>query len=171
MSLLGRGLANQATDLQQLRDLLSSDNVVEVQLAVVDRLAATDLEEVPQWLLTDFAQRSPRLRAAILDALLSRKDWTTALLDAVESEQLAAAVPPISARSIAIGWCCITTRPFVVAPPNCLGRPTKLAKPWWRTTGRRCNFLATSGGAKCCSPSTAPRAIAGPAAMCSWRRT
>ncbi len=91
VGLMGHSPDGPEADIQRLRELLTPITPVEVQLAIVRRLANTSGPDVPGWLLSDFARRGPRVRTEILDKLLDRKEWAAALLDALESGRLAPA--------------------------------------------------------------------------------
>ena len=62
------------------RQFLNPNQPIEMQLAAVECLSRILRSEAPEHLLNSWERVGPRVRAEILDILLSRKDWTTALL-------------------------------------------------------------------------------------------
>lgn len=76
--------------------LLSAKEPLEIQKAAVAQISN------PDWLLENWADRGPALRAEILTRLLSRKTWASKLLDAVESGAVARGdIDPSSRHKIA----------------------------------------------------------------------
>jgi putative heme-binding domain-containing protein len=71
-------------DIGELASLLTPKSPGLVQTAAVASLARTGGDDVPPILLRDWASRSPQVRTASLDVLLSREAWTYALLRAAE---------------------------------------------------------------------------------------
>ncbi|HEY1068100.1 MAG TPA: HEAT repeat domain-containing protein, partial [Pirellulales bacterium] len=67
------------------RLLADEETSFELALAAVQALAAHPQSEVAVALLGKWPAATPALRGAVLDALLRRGEWTTALLDAIES--------------------------------------------------------------------------------------
>jgi len=88
--LLGRGVSGQTEDLTLLAGLLTPQQPVEIQSAVVTAIGRLRRPETPASLLTDWQSHTPALRQQILDALLGREDWSAALLAAIESGQVSA---------------------------------------------------------------------------------
>src|SRR5204862_357353 len=74
-----------------LSSFLAPQQVPEVRSAAVTALARTGRSETPKLLLANWAAHSPSLRNQILDALAAREAWALAVLEAVESGQVAAA--------------------------------------------------------------------------------
>lgn len=62
------------------RELLNPSQSMELQLAAVDSLSRILQSQAPEHLLNYWESVGPRIRAKILDILLSRKNWTTSLL-------------------------------------------------------------------------------------------
>ncbi len=91
MKILGRGLEGQDDDLKTLAELLVPQNPVDLQLAAVASMGRLRREQVPQLLLKRWIQQGPKLRSAVLDVLLSRPEWISTLLDAVETRPEVAA--------------------------------------------------------------------------------
>jgi len=73
-----------------LGNLLKPDNDLPMQKAALQTLKYNSSCEVPGLLLADWKQLSPALRAPILEILLSREEFTRALLDAVRSRTVQA---------------------------------------------------------------------------------
>ena len=91
VALLGRGRSKQAEDLELLAGLLSPRTPIEVQVAAVAGLARLNRPTVPEKLLAGWAGHGPKVRAAVLDALLTRAAWAQALLDWLENDRTRAA--------------------------------------------------------------------------------
>lgn len=89
VALLAGRLGTDA-DRESLIGLLGPQTPPEVQEAVVEAFAKSGGAEVPQRLLADWPSHAPRLRTAILQALLARRKWTGALLDAAAAGTLTA---------------------------------------------------------------------------------
>jgi len=90
IQLLGHDPVHQEEDLQLLGNLLKPDNDLPMQKAALQTLKYNSSCEVPGLLLADWKQLSPALRAPILEILLSREEFTRALLDAVRSRTVQA---------------------------------------------------------------------------------
>ena len=69
-------------------DFLTLQTPLSLQQAAVTALSATGSKTVPGILFAGWKQHSPALRAAILETLTARPDWTVALLDALESNTI-----------------------------------------------------------------------------------
>jgi putative membrane-bound dehydrogenase-like protein len=91
ISLLRHSAAREARDRQRLAALLRPREAVAIQLAAVASLARVNDPNVADLLLAGWKGDSPAIRGAVLDALLSRREWTGALLSALESGQVATA--------------------------------------------------------------------------------
>ena len=68
---------------QQLTQLILPQYPLVLQHAAVAQLALLAPDNLPVLFLTVWEQAGPEIRPQILDALLSRKDWTFQLLDAI----------------------------------------------------------------------------------------
>lgn len=90
MSLLGREASAQKQDMALLEGLLSPQSPQEIQGAVLATLTRRKEASIAPLLLRHLKGLSPKLREAVLDALLTRADWAGALLDAIEKKQLSA---------------------------------------------------------------------------------
>src|SRR5437762_1526396 len=84
----GRGMRRQTEDREALRKLLSPQVPRELEEAGIGTLARLRGPEVPQVLLANWKTYGPSERAKVLDALLSRGEWLTALLDAAEKKKV-----------------------------------------------------------------------------------
>lgn len=91
LRLLGRSEATRATDIIALVALLVPQSSGALQTGAVEALARIDSEQVPEALLPRWKTYSPSLRSEILDALVSRDAWASALLAAVENKLVPAA--------------------------------------------------------------------------------
>src|SRR5262249_44034453 len=76
---------SQLTPLQALFD---ARQPIELQLAAVGLFAAGEGPGVVAILLKDWPKRSPRMQAAILDAVCSRKERLPLVLDALEKKRV-----------------------------------------------------------------------------------
>lgn len=70
-----------------LAPLLHSDNL-DVRARALGALAKHRNEQVGKLLLDEYPKQSPKFRAQILDAMLSRSDRVTLLLDAIEAKRI-----------------------------------------------------------------------------------
>jgi len=86
LRLLGRGPDRQEEDMGLLVDLLASQSPIAVQLAAVDALGRLRHNRVPELLLQGWSEQGPRLNNAIVEVLLSRKEWTGALLEQIDKQ-------------------------------------------------------------------------------------
>jgi putative heme-binding domain-containing protein len=89
--LLGRGLDRQEADRAALADLLVPQVPDEVQAAAVAALGRLRQAQVPALLLHGWQGYGPARRGQVLDVLLSREEWISPLLDALEKKQVPAA--------------------------------------------------------------------------------
>ncbi len=78
------------SDRDALGELLSPQSSPEIQNAIVEALASSDAQDVPQRLLAGWSGHLPQLRETILQTLLTRPAWTAALLDAADEGTLTA---------------------------------------------------------------------------------
>lgn len=88
--LIGRGREDREQDLELLEELLGPKSPPEVRSAAIGTLARITDDSVPGILLSGWRGYVPEVRGEVLDVLLSRKEWTSSLLEALESRQ----VPP-----------------------------------------------------------------------------
>jgi putative heme-binding domain-containing protein len=80
-----------------LSKILNSPSPQELQSAAVATLAYFDDPETPAILLAGWQGYSPAVRARAAEALLGKRDWAGALLDAVEKGTIrAGAIDPVS---------------------------------------------------------------------------
>jgi putative heme-binding domain-containing protein len=89
--LLAYSTGGRKGDLGQLAPLLSPELPREVQLAAITALSRRRDAMVASVLIDHLKVLTPDLRSAGLDVLLSRPEWSTALLDAIENKKLIAA--------------------------------------------------------------------------------
>ncbi len=82
--LLGRDGEHAGEDRDILTALLRPQVSSAIQEAAVAALARSEAGQVPEMLLSGWKGYSPQLRSVILDALLSRPAWTSALLASLE---------------------------------------------------------------------------------------
>ncbi|MCS7468440.1 neutral/alkaline non-lysosomal ceramidase N-terminal domain-containing protein [Stieleria sp. ICT_E10.1] len=75
-------------DMRLLAELLVPQSTVELQLAVVDRLANESDPQIGQVLLSGWPSYGPALRSRVLDVLSGRAAWSSALLAAVRAGKL-----------------------------------------------------------------------------------
>src|SRR5207253_279268 len=74
-----------------------------LQTAAVGALARLREPEVPVLLIKGWRSYAPALQGAVIDALLSRTEWTLALLSAVEMNTVAAADLDAATRGRLVG--------------------------------------------------------------------
>jgi putative membrane-bound dehydrogenase-like protein len=90
LRLLGRGGDRRKEDRELLGSLLGPRVPEAVQVGAVAALARLRSREAPELLLRGWKSHGPRLRAAVLDALLQRPAWLPDLLAALESKTVLA---------------------------------------------------------------------------------
>jgi len=90
LRLLGRAADRQEADIEALGTLLSPQTPNPLQKAAVETLGRLRHPAVPGVLLGEWRRVGPSLRSEILDVLMSRDEWTAALLDRIEQEELRA---------------------------------------------------------------------------------
>ncbi len=88
--LVGRPKFAGEKDAEALTRLLSPQTAPQIQSAAVAAIARIGAGREANRLLAGWQSHSPKIRSQILETLLSRKTWTDQLLDAVESEKIAA---------------------------------------------------------------------------------
>jgi putative membrane-bound dehydrogenase-like protein len=91
MRLLGRGLDHQQTDLAVLADLLVPQTPDDLQDAAITALGRLHSPRVPELLLRGWKGHAPAQRERVLDVLLGRNEWLSALLEAIERKEVLAA--------------------------------------------------------------------------------
>jgi putative membrane-bound dehydrogenase-like protein len=89
--LLGRGFDHQREDIDLLAELLLPQAPDDVQAAAVTTLGKLKGKRIAEVLLQSWKSQGPHSRGLTLDVLLSRDDWATALVDALEAKRLPAA--------------------------------------------------------------------------------
>lgn len=83
--LLGRDKEHLDGDLAALADMLDPRSAPELQAAALESLVKIANAKTPGIFVEKWPGAGPTIREAILNAYLSRPQWTTALLDAVEA--------------------------------------------------------------------------------------
>jgi putative membrane-bound dehydrogenase-like protein len=95
-------LATFADQQELLGSLLAPAVPAELEAAALTVLASFDAAGVADLVLNQFAALSPRLKAQATDLLLSRPNWTTALLSAIEAGKLTTGdVDPVTLKLLA----------------------------------------------------------------------
>lgn len=79
-------LARFADVKEPLAKCLDVRHTQPVQLAALETLAKFEAADVPALVLTAWPSMSPKIRATAIETLLSRAEWVTAFLDAVEKK-------------------------------------------------------------------------------------
>jgi putative heme-binding domain-containing protein len=87
IALFGRGFHEAAAERQVLVKLLGGKPAI--RSAALERLLKTGAPEVAGVMLADWPRHGPGLRAGILNALLSRADWTEKLLQQLAAGKVA----------------------------------------------------------------------------------
>jgi putative membrane-bound dehydrogenase-like protein len=82
--LLGSGLGEASDAVQALGELLVPQNPAELQFAAVKALTKIASRETPTVLIRHWRSYSPLVRSGVLDALLSRVEWSMQLVAAIE---------------------------------------------------------------------------------------
>lgn len=85
IGLLGRDPAKVADDVKLLSTVYGPATPAPVQSAVVRAMAATGSADTPAVLLRQWSDRQPDIKSAAIDALLTRDNWTEALLEKVKA--------------------------------------------------------------------------------------
>lgn len=88
--LVGRHTANSTQALVHLDRLLQPQQPVGVQKAALENVARLREKEAAELLIKGWGSYSPGLRVEMMNAMLTRPEWTQVLLDAVENGK----VPP-----------------------------------------------------------------------------
>lgn len=90
IGLLARDPAEIGRDLRLLSELLRPQEAAPVQRAAVEAIARAGGDRVPEILLDGWRGHGPALRDEILETMLGREGWRSALLDAIAEGR----VPP-----------------------------------------------------------------------------
>jgi putative membrane-bound dehydrogenase-like protein len=98
VEVLGHAATIGSSQVDRLLDLLAPRNPPEVQAAALQALARQSDRRVAEAMLAGWNTHSPRLRAAMLEVLLSRQVWTTTLVAAMESGTVPAGALDASTR-------------------------------------------------------------------------
>ncbi len=78
--------------------LLDAREPLDIQLAAVAAISSADDPGVSAVLLADFDSRTPKVQAAVIDAIFSRKNRLPGLLDAVQQKRIQPAALNVSRR-------------------------------------------------------------------------
>jgi putative membrane-bound dehydrogenase-like protein len=91
VQVLGRGLtSHDAADIDTMGELLTPQTPAALQEGIVTALGKLPAPQIADTLLARWRGVSPPLRSSILDVLLIRDAWTTALLDRIEKKEIRA---------------------------------------------------------------------------------
>jgi putative heme-binding domain-containing protein len=96
--LLGRGPGDTSAGRKLLTELLGPQSAADVQSAAVAALARSDSKETPATLLKSWKGYSPAVRAAVLDALISRESWLPVVFEALQKKEILPAEVDAAAR-------------------------------------------------------------------------
>ncbi|RPI86794.1 MAG: hypothetical protein EHM42_05690, partial [Planctomycetaceae bacterium] len=96
--LLGRDPSSLEAEIPVLGGLLSPQIPTELQSQALQALLRIDVPAAADALLTGWRGYSPSLRSQVLDILLSRVAWQTALLDRIERNDLSAGEIDVARR-------------------------------------------------------------------------
>ena len=88
MELISRASDRPRADAGLLADLLNPRTGPTLQTSAVETLARLTGVDVPKRLLTGWPAHSPRVRAKVVETLLTRPDWRRGLLHAIEEKRL-----------------------------------------------------------------------------------
>jgi len=91
IGLLGRGLDQREQDLEQLTGLLEPRFPAQVQRLALAGLRRSDARRASELMLSKWQVTSPDLRSAMIEALMTRQDWTDAMLFSIEHGRISAA--------------------------------------------------------------------------------
>lgn len=83
--LLGRQCDMHEADLKTLVSLLSARQPVNIQQAAIAAITSSRADNIPALLLGNWKTQEPALHQEVLNVLVSRKEWTHALVDSIES--------------------------------------------------------------------------------------
>lgn len=88
VQLLGQEADSTSQDIAFLTDLVSPRVAVSLQQAAMNSLAAGNPEDLVSRLMSGWSSHSPSIRSDILSTLLSRREWTDKLIDALAAGDL-----------------------------------------------------------------------------------
>ncbi len=86
LALLGRDPRQRDAERALIVELLKPQVSFAVQLAAIAAIARGDDAKLPEPLLAGWKAYSPAVRASVLDALISRKEWAGSLLSSLEDK-------------------------------------------------------------------------------------
>lgn len=90
LRLLGRGPWLAEGDFKLISDLIVPQSDVALQLASVDTLGRTGHEKAPELLTQRWESHGPKVRRAVLNALLARRRWQDRLLELIAAKTVRA---------------------------------------------------------------------------------
>ncbi len=88
LELLNRRAQHRKADREVIRELLTPQNSVALQLAAVRTLFRNVDDDAVAVVLEPWKSLSPQVKTSALDSLLSRPSWTEALVDALEKKTI-----------------------------------------------------------------------------------
>jgi putative membrane-bound dehydrogenase-like protein len=88
IAVLGRQPSQRDADLARLSELLSPQNSADIQSAALAGLGRMRGNRVADVVISTWPSLSPGLKSQVLDLLLSRKDWQSKLVKALEHGQI-----------------------------------------------------------------------------------
>ena len=91
ISLLGLGRTEREQDWQQLGNLLQPQFSLNIHQTALTGLRRASGKQVGSILIDHWQASSPAMRPELLDIVLSRREWTESLLDALEANRIPAA--------------------------------------------------------------------------------
>jgi putative membrane-bound dehydrogenase-like protein len=91
IQIVGPAVRSQSSDRDLLLGLLKPTEPIALQKAAVASLAVNGSTAAADTLVRGWASYSPSLRSTVLDALLSRPEWTASLVDSLEDRCVRAA--------------------------------------------------------------------------------
>lgn len=87
-NLLGTGLFSSTEESELITQILKSDSAIAIKRAAIEALRNANYDQVPSILTGTWIRQSPSLRAASCATLLSRRGWTEALIDQLETKSI-----------------------------------------------------------------------------------
>tara|TARA_R110002111_G_scaffold144910_2_gene211235 strand:- start:36671 stop:41830 length:5160 start_codon:yes stop_codon:yes gene_type:complete len=103
IALLGRDAQTREQEIGELGTLVSPQVTYPIQAAAVKQLGTFSDDAVSEVLLRGWNSHGPQLRSEILGLLISRPNWTSRLLDTIESGQMGAGDINASVRQTLAG--------------------------------------------------------------------
>ena len=104
LGILAHSVKRPGGNLPALAELLVPQSPLEIQLAVVGAVGRLRDERVPDLLLAGWSEQGPKLNTAVVDVLLSRREWAARLLDQIENEPRLATVLGTTRRDMLLRY-------------------------------------------------------------------